>query len=124
MNFYKEHENSILPSKNKNCKDCWNFYNYEDATILANRVIDFDLGLFVYEIPKEDDKCVLEIQPHLFNKPWRVMGKYFHSHNFEKTITVPIISEVNCLIKAGEILFHAKKVSPTEVLKDLKGNLM
>jgi len=121
MRFYKEHENSILPQKNKTCEGCWNFYNYEDVTIPANKVFSLDLGLFVYEIPKENDKIVLEIQSHVIDKPWRIMGTFFFSHHFEKTITVPLLSETNCTIKAGEILFHAKFVSPTEVLHKLKG---
>jgi len=122
MFFNKEwQDKSILPEKNTDCPvndQCWNFFNYEEVTLLPNEIRLLDLGLFCFT-NKEDKNGILKIQQHLCDKPWRILGDYFIPNQL--TITVPVIAKKKCKINEGEVLFHATIISLTTALQLIKG---
>jgi len=121
MDILTKHASSLLPEYNKKCGECLNFFNHRDIVLERDQIFRFDLGLFFPNNPN----FILEIKPHLCNKPWRILGQFFSPHPSDgHTLIIPIISPKKCLIKRGQILFHAEIISPNAAFIKIKGNFI
>ena len=103
----------------ENCTDlcCKDIQTTKSIELVENCVTLEEIYLPT-PIPKD---CLLEVQRHIVNKPWKVLSDFLFEHPITKAISIPLVANETCTILPNEILDHVQVVPIAEAYRQRKG---
>ena len=90
-----------------------NAYERTELTISDVKIDTFDAMQLVFQVKHHLRDAI---------KYWCVIDNFIYTQNSAKSITITILAQETCIIKANEPICHVQLYSVPEVITNLRGN--